>query len=461
MPIFDRGNRQDLDQLVEEYVTTTNINRRQFLQRATAAGLSISAASALLAACGGGTSSTPAKVTSIDVLTVWSTNELANFQLQNAAFKQKTGITVNVESTRDLPTVLNTRVRANNPPDVTGAPGTSQYHTLASQGKIVALDKFLDMNQFRQNYAQTWIDYASFNGHLYCVLPKANSKGTIWYNPKQAQAVGATIPQTWNDLIALSDKIAGSGKYPWSMGVSSGAASGWPACDWIDQIYLSLNGPDMVDMWVNHKIPWTHPTIKQAFQYFGQIVQGKHYINGAPTSILATGFQDASYLPYDSPPKAYLYYLGDFAAGFISAQFPSLQAGTDYNFFPFPTINPTYAGAVTGGADRIFAMKDNDAIRAYMQFLSTAEAQSIWVKQGGASSVNKAIDPSIYPNDVQRNAAKQLSTATYFRASPDDQMPTAMETAFWQGSVAYIQNPGQLDSILSSLESTASSTYTS
>src|SRR5260370_8962967 len=194
MPIFDRGNRQDLDQLVEEYVTTTNINRRQFLQRATAAGLSISAASALLAACGGGTSSTPAKVRTIDVLTVWSTNELANFQLQNAAFKQKTGITVNVESTRDLPTVLNTRVRANNPPDVTGAPGTSQYQTLASQGKIVALDKFLDMNQFRQNYAQTWIDYASFNGHLYCVLPKPNSKGTSWYNPKQPHTGGPTIP---------------------------------------------------------------------------------------------------------------------------------------------------------------------------------------------------------------------------------------------------------------------------
>ncbi len=461
MPIFDRGNRQDLDQLVEEYVTTTNINRRQFLQRATAAGLSISAASALLAACGGSTPSTPAKVTSIDVLTVWSGNELANFQLQNTAFKQKTGVTVNVESTRDLPTVLNTRVRANNPPDVTGSPGNDQFHTLANTGKVVALENILDMTQIRQNYAQTWIDYASYKGHLYAVLPKANSKGTIWYNPKQAQAVGATIPQTWNDLIALSDKIAAAGKYPWAMGVSSGAASGWPACDWIDQIYLSLNGPDMVDQWEAHKIPWTHPTIKQAFQYFGQIVNGKHYINGAPTSILATGFQDASYLPYDTPPKAYLYYLGDFTVGFITAQFPNLKAGTDYNFFPFPTINPTYAGAVTGGADLLFAMKDNDATRAYMQFLSTAEAQTIWVKQGGASSVNKAVNLADYPNDVQRNAAKQLSTATYFRASPDDQMPTAMETAFWQGAVAYIQNPGQLDSILSSLESTASSAYTS
>lgn len=463
MPIYDRHDRRDLDQLVEEYITTCNINRRQFLQRATAAGLSISGASALLAACGGtpSTTGTPTTVTSIDVLTVWSGNELANFQLQNTAFKQKTGITVNVESTRDLPTVLNTRVRGNNPPDVTGSPGKSQFDTLASQGKIVALDSFLDMSQIRQNYSQAWLDYASHNGHLYGVLPKANSKGTIWYNPKQFQANGYTVPTDWNGLIALSDKIASSNKYPWAMGVSSGAASGWPACDWIDQIYLSQNGPDMVDQWVAHKIPWTHSSVKNAFQMFGQIVNGKHYINGAPQAILATGFQDASYQPYSSPPKAYLYYLGDFTVGFITAQFPNLQSGTDYNFFPFPTINPQFAGAVTGGADVIFAMKDNNGTRQYMQFMASAEAQTIWVKQGGASSVNKAVDLSVYPNDVQRNAAKQLTQATSFRASPDDQMPTAMESAFWKASLAYIAAPGQLDSILQGLETTATQVYTS
>ncbi len=464
MPIYDRHDRQDVDQLVEEYITTTNINRRQFMKRAMAAGLSFSAASALLAACGGGSStgsSTPATATSIDVLTVWSGNELANFQMQNTAFKQKYGINVNVEATRDLPTVLNTRVRAKNPPDVTGSPGQSQFQTFASQGLIVQLDKYFDMNQIHQEYAQTWLDYVSVNGHLYGILPKANSKGTVFYSPKAFQAAGYTPPTDWNGLIALSDKISSSGKYPWAMGVSSGASSGWPACDWIDQIFLSMNGPDLTDQWIQHKIPWTHSSVKNAFQYFGQIVQGKHYINGAPTSILATGFQDASYLPYDTPPKAYLYYLGDFTIGFITAQFPNLVAGTDYDFFSFPTINPTYAGAVTGGADVLFAMVDNDATRKYMQYLSSAEAQTIWMKQGGASSVNKLVDPSVYPNNVQRNAAKQLTTATIFRSSPDDQMPTAMENAFWKASLAYIQAPGTLDSILSGLESTASSAYTS
>jgi len=461
MPIFDRSNRKDLDQLVEEFITTSKINRRQFLQRATAAGLSISAASALLEACGGTSTSTPPKVTTIDALTVWSANELANYQLQNAAFKAKTGVTVNVESTRDLPTVLNTRVRGNNPPDVTGSPGKSQFNTLAQQGKIVALDNILDMTQIHQNYAQTWLDYVSVNGKLYGILPKANSKGTIWYNPKQFSAQGYTIPQTWDALVALSNQIASSGKYPWSMGVASGAASGWPACDWIDQIYLSLNGPDMVDKWIAHQIPWTDSSVKNAFQMFGQIAHGSHYINGAPQAILATGFQEASYLPYDSPPKAYLYYLGDFALGFITTQFPSLQAGTDFNFFPFPTINTAYAGSVTGGADVMFAMKDNDATRSYMQFLSSAEAQTIWIKQGGASSVNKAVSLSDYPNLVQANAAKQLVTASIFRPSPDDQMPTAMESAYWKASLVYIANPGQLDSILSGLESVAKQVYTS
>ena len=463
MPTFDRRNRRDLDQLVEEYITTNNINRRQFLQRATAAGLSISGASALLAACGGSPtpSGGPTKVTSIDVLSVLSGVELTNFNAINTAFTQKFGIKVNVESTRDLPTILNTRVRGNNPPDVSGVPNIGTLNMLGSQGKLLQLDKFFDMSTIQQNYAQAWINLASVNGHLYAVTPTANTKGTIWYSPKQFTANGYTIPQTWNDLIALSDKIASSGKFPWAMGVESGAASGWSACDWIDQIYLSTNGPDMSAKWVAHQIPWTDPTIKNAFQMFGQIVTGKHYINGAPQSILATNFQPASFLPFDTPPKAYMYYLGDFTAGFIKAQFPTIVAGTDYNFFPFPTINPQFAGAVTGGADLWMAFKDNDGTRQYMQFLTTVAAQEIWVKRGGKTSVNKSFPLSDYPDDVARNSAKQLTQAAFFSLSQDDLMPTAMETAYWKASLDFITDPTKVDSILSSLESTAMQAYTS
>jgi alpha-glucoside transport system substrate-binding protein len=243
------------------------------------------------------------------------------------------------------------------------------------------------------------------------------------------------------------------------MGVESGAASGWAAADWIDQIYMATNGPDMVDAWVNHKIPWTDPSVKKAFQMFGEIAHGNHYINGAPQSIMATPFQQACFPPYENPPKAYMFYLGDFAAGFIKTQFPSIKAGTDFNFFPFPTINPQYAGAITGGGDQLFAMVDNDGTREYMKFLATPDPQIIWVQAGGKTSPNKQVPLSAYPDDVARASAMQLTQATSFRTSPDDAMPTAMENAFWKAMLTYIQSPTQLDSILSGLESTAKQAY--
>src|SRR5260370_1144479 len=130
-----------------------------------------------------------------------------------------------------------------------------QRATVAGLGKLVQLDKFLNMNQYRQDYAQAWIDLGSYQGKLYAIMPKANGKSTVWYSPKQFQAMGATVPQTWDDLIALSNKFASAGKYPWALGVESAASSGWPASDWVSEIYMNKYGLNKYNQWAQHKIP--------------------------------------------------------------------------------------------------------------------------------------------------------------------------------------------------------------
>ena len=260
-------------------------------------------------------------------------------------------------------------------------------------------------------------------------------------------------------MITLSNNIAGSGKYPWSMGVSSQAASGWPATDWVAQIYLNQSGPDMYDKWVAHSIKWTDSSVKSAHQMFAQIFSGNHYINGAPQAILATGFQEASYLPFDTPPQSYMYYEGDFVAGFITGQFKSAQPGTDFNFFPFPSISG--AGGVTGGADVIVMMKNTDAAQSFVKYLATAQAQEIWVKLGGFTSVNKSVDLSTYPDQIAQNSAKMLTSAPNFRFGAGDIMPPAVQQAWWKGMLTYIANPGSLDSVLSGIESVAQQSYSS
>lgn len=455
MQSYDRRQRQELDKLVEDY-SGQGLSRRDFMKRAVALGLSIPAASALLAACGGGSS---ASSNSVDVLNVWGGEEQDSFNAVVAPFKQQTGIKVNVESTRDLNTILTTRTQAHNPPSLAVLPNPGKMQELAKKNQLIPMDSFLDMSQVQSNYAKAWLDLGSYNGKLYAIFFKAANKGTVWYNPATFQSAGYQVPATWQDLVTLSNTIAASGKYPWSMGVSAAAASGWPAADWIAQIYLNQSGPDMYDKWVAHQIPWTDASIKSAFQMFGQIVGGKHFINGAPQSILATAPQDASYLPYDSPPKADLYYLGDFTAGFITSQFKSLQPGTGFNFFPFPTINAAYQGAVTGGADVIVAMKNDSATKKLVQYLATAQAQEIWVKRGGFTSVNKSVSLDAYPDPVAKASAQMLTSASTYRFGADDLMPSQVEDAFWKATLSYIQNPGQLDSILSTMESTAASAY--
>lgn len=468
MPLFDRQKRNQLDQLVEEF-SQHKLGRREFMQRAGAVGLSVSAAGALLAACGGNPGSTttnnnsgPVKATSVDLLNVWSGEEQASFEAVVTPWQNQTKNSVKVESTRDLSSTITTRIRGNNPPDMAILPNPGFMQQLAGQGHLIPLDSFLDMNQIRNDYSQGWIDLGTYNGHLYALFYKAANKGTIWYNPKLFTAGNYTPPTTWDGLISLSNQIAQSGKYPWAMGVSSaGGSSGWPSADWIAQIYLEQNGGAMYDQWVAHKIPWTHASIKTAFQTFGQIAGGKHYIAGAPQSIVATDYQSASYIPFKNPPGAYMYYLGDFTEGFITGQFKNAVPGTDFNFFPFPTINPQYTNAVTGGADVVVALKNTTAVQSLVKYMATAGAQEIWVKRGGFTSPNKSVDLSAYPDPVAKASAQMLTQATTFRFGADDLMPQPVENAFWKATLQYIQTPDQLDSILSSMENTAQQNYNS
>jgi len=399
------------------------------------------------------------EIGSVEVLGVWGGDELASFEAMVQPWEQETSGDMQFTGTRDLNALLTTRVAGGNPPDIAILPNPGQMVEQVKDGKLVALCSFLDMNEIRSEYAKGWIDLGTVDNKLYGLFMKADSKGTIWYNPKTFSSKGWQSPETWDEMIALSDKILASGLAPWSVAIESGEASGWPATDWIGEILLHESGGQVYDQWVTHQIPWTHPMIKSAWQKFGTIALTTGYIPGGATAVLATNFIDGSYLPFEDPPKAALYYLGAFTQGFIAEQFPQLTAGEGYAFFPFPTIDPQYAGAVTGGANVVVVFKDNQSTRSFVEYLSTAQAQEIWVKRGGFTAVNNQVSLDAYPNPLARLAAEQLTKATIFRFDADDSMPSTVQKAFWEGTLAYLQNPDQLDSILADIEARAVDAY--
>jgi alpha-glucoside transport system substrate-binding protein len=178
-------------------------------------------------------------------------------------------------------------------------------------------------------------------------------------------------------------------------------------------------------------------------------------VSGGADFVLSANFASASYLPFESPPKAAMYFLGSFAQGFIEGQFPDLIIEEDYSFFPFPSVNPQYKGAVTSGADLLVMFNDNEASRSLVEYLATAEAQEIWVGRGGFTSANKQVSLASYPDALAAKVAEQLTSAEIVRFDADDMWGGNLQAAFYQGVLDYLADPSRLDSILEDIEAVA------
>lgn len=411
-----------------------------------------------LAACGGGeVKPTPGPgIGTVSVIHQWvSGGEPESFRVVVSPWEDLTGGKVDDVGTRDILDVLTIRVAGGNPPDIAvlSTPGTMQM--FARDGVLVALDSFLDMGKIRSEYSQAWIDIGTVDGKIYGIPSKAANKSTVWYNPKVFDANGLQVPETWNEMIALSDQLVAAGLSPWSIGVESGGTSGWPGTDWIGQLLLSEHGPESYDQWVNHEIPWTDSRVRSAWEKFGQIALTPGYVAGGADFVLSTNFASASYLPFESPPKAAMYFLGSFVQGFIEGQFTDLIIEEDYSFFPFPPVNPQYEGAVTSGADLLVMFNDNEASRSLVEYLATAEAQEIWVHRGGFTSTNKLVSLESYPDALAAKVAEQLTSAEIVRFDADDMWGGDLQDAFYRGVLNYLADPSRLDSILEDIEAVA------
>jgi alpha-glucoside transport system substrate-binding protein len=389
------------------------------------------------------------------VLGVWGGDELAHFQEMVAPFTKETGISMAFEGTRDLPAVLTTRVEAGNPPDIAILPNPGQMVEFAKAGKLVDISAFMDMEQLKKDYAKSWIDLGSYEGKLYGIFFKAAIKSLVWYSPAAFEAKGYTVPTTWDELIALSDKIVADGGVPWCLGVESGAASGWPATDWIEDIMLRTAGPEVYDKWVNHEIPWTDPAVKTAWEYFGKIARNEKYVYGGTTGVLSINFGDSPTPLFDSPPGCYMHRQASFITGF----FPEGVTEEDYAFFPFPQIDPAYGVPALGAADLAVMFKDSPEARAFMQYLAMPEAQEIWAKYGDLLSPNKRVSLDVYPDATTKAMAEALTAAEVFRFDGSDLMPAAVGSgSFWSGTLDYIGGV-DLDTVLATIEASAVEAY--
>jgi alpha-glucoside transport system substrate-binding protein len=375
-----------------------------------------------------------------DVITMfyqWSGTEEENLNKILAPLIDACGIVLQPEASRDQ-ALLDTRVQAGTPYDIAFFNVTSleQYQDI-----LFPMDQ---LGANADNYASYWRDIGTVNGKWLGLPVKADPKTLIWYSPVNFEALGYTLPTTWDELTALVDQMANDGNIPWSMGFESGDATGWTGTDFIQDILLVTQGPDYVMGIIDGTVPYNDPGVKEAYQIYGAWATDPKYTVGGAQGTLSTGFLDAIYKVFSDPPEAMMVKQSGFAGGAVAEQYPDLQYGTDYDFIGVPG-----AQGLQGGSDWMMAFSDSPAVQALVTYLSSDMGGQKWAEVGFDLTPNLAgVDSYTDPALLKKGAI--LANATGFTPDIGDSIPGGFGSAEFKGVTDFV-NGADLDTVLNTI----------
>lgn len=445
------------------------------------------AAVMLLAACGGGdststettteatteetTSETTAEVaagceayaayagnegSSVSIFTSILPPEQQKFEEAWAEFESCTGIDIVYEGSDQFEAQLPTRIAGGNAPDIAFIPQPGLLQRLVQDGGPVAAPAATAAN-VDQYWNPAWKNYGTVDGTFYAAPLGSNMKSFVWYSPTKFAEWGFEVPTTWDELFAISDAMVAAGVKPWCGGIESGGATGWPSTDWLEQIMLRMYGGDVYDQWVNHEVLFNSPEVVGAMEALQGWMKNPDYVNGGfgnVQTIATTAFQDAGGPILKG--ECGMLQQASFYANFWENFQPGTTIAEDGDVFAFylPQMSEEFPNPVVGGGEFVTAFSDAPAVQAVQTFLSSPEFATAKVALGTWVSANSGVPLDTYANPIDRLSAEYLTNPDgIFRFDASDLMPAAVGAGeFWTQMTAWFAEDKSTEAVLKAID---------
>ena len=367
-------------------------------------------------------------------------------------FQDCTGIQIDYEGSAEFEKQIEVRVDEGRSPDVAFIPQPGLIAKLARAGKLKPAGAGALAN-LDKHYPAEWKTYGTVDGEVYAVPLDGNVKSLVWYSPKWFKEKGYTVPQTWDELISLSGRIAREGVKPWCAGIESGEATGWPATDWLEDVLLRTAGPDVYDQWLAHEIPFDDHRVVAALERVGTILRNPAFVNGGygdVRSIATTAFQEGG-LPIVER-KCAMHRQASFYTSWWPSTAQLTEDGDIYAFY-LPPIDPAAGRPVLGAGVFSVALSDRPEVQAVTAYISTPHFVNSRAKISDTVSPNRSLDPANLKSPILKLSAELLLDENVtFRFDGSDLMPSAVGAgSFWTGMTAWI-NGADTATVLAEIE---------
>lgn len=378
----------------------------------------------------------------VEITGAWTGNEKEQVDAVFDYFEAATGATVNYSGSDSFEQDIVISAQSGSAPNLAAFPQPGLAADMASRGFLTPMPEGA-AEWVSANFAagQSWVDLGTYadqdgNDGFFGLFYRVDVKSLVWYSPIAFDEAGYDIPETMEELKELTDLIVEDGGTPWCIGLGSGAATGWPATDWVEEMLLRTQPPSVYDQWVTNEMKFNDPAIIAAMEEFGHFALNDDYVDGGSAGVANTDFRDSPAGLFSIPPKCYMHR----QASFIPNFFPEgTEAGEDVDFFYFPAYEGKDLGKPVLGAGALFAITNpSEATNAMIEFLQAPISHELWMAQGGFLTPHTGVNPAVYASDTLRAQGEILQNATTFRFDGSDLMPGEIGAgAFWTGMVDY------------------------
>ena len=360
---------------------------------------------------------------SVTLLANWSGRDEALFRRTVIApFEAEHRIHVIYQGSSAESQVLAADTQTGTAPDIVVLPGPGELAGYRARGQLRPLDDLIG-------------DFDSIlprpdRKHVYWVPVKADVKSLVWH------------PQLSADALRTAAGRPGD----WCLGMGSGATSGWPGTDWVEDILLQQAGPRAYEEWATGQAPWTHnPAVERAFTTWGRLVgAGGRYA----TRALGTDYTDA----VDGGPRRLPCRLAH-AGAYVRVTDDWRTAA----FAPSATLVPgaRQHDSWEVGSDLAAVLHDTPEARTFLTYLVSQPVQRRWNFAEHSFSASRRVPPDAYPatDPTARSIAGHLHDRSATRCwDASDAMPPRMRDAFTQAALEYLAHPDRLPELLATLE---------
>ena len=379
--------------------------------------------------------------TEVEMYTTIVSPEADLFQESFLDFEECTGILINWNGSQEFEAQLPVRVAGGTAPDLAIFPQPGLLAAMVATGAMVPASSAVAAS-VDANYTPDWKNYGTVDGTFYAAPLGANVKSFVWYSPKTFADNGWAIPETWSELLALSDTIAATDVQPWCVGFGSGEATGWVGTDWMEDLMLRFQDAATYDKWVSNEMKFNDPKVAEVLAEAGKILKNPDYV-GDVAAIATTTFQDggAGIVDGSCAMHRQASFIGGILAGDYGAEIVT-PADTDVEggitTFYFPGVSADNRPAL-GGGEFVGAFSDRPEVQAVQLYLTSAEWNNKKAALGTWFSAHLGLDTANVADPVNAVAVDILQNASTFRFDASDLMPAAVGAgSFWKEMTAWV-----------------------